>query len=175
MDSTPRARIVSILSDAPGASTRMVAEALALDESTTDYHLRRLTREGKVQRQRQGREQCWFNATCGLCPVLLRAVPAFRRDETMKVAVALDDLPRPATDVAQRTGVPVSQVRWAFNVLETTGVARRTALGRMRLQEGGGVCIRKALDAERCDLWGACPVSRALEARERAGSRQQPT
>lgn len=160
MDDGPRARIAALLDHEPGASTSKVALALRLDDSTVAYHLRRLRREGKVLEQRQGREVCWFNAGRGMCPVLRRMVPALRREETARVALALDDSPQPAPWVAKRAGVPLGQVRWALVVLENAGLVARTAHGRVLLAEGADVCVRKALDAKGCDAWGECAVSR---------------
>lgn len=160
MDPGPRARIADLLEAEPGASTRKVALALAMDDSTADYHLRRLRREGRVQVQRQGRETCWFNAHAGLCPVLRRVIPAMRRTETLRVALALEDSPRPATHVAERSGVPLGQVRWALGVLERSGLVARTSRGRVQLAEGAAVCVGKAVQATRCDAWGECAVSR---------------
>lgn len=160
MDEAPRARIAALLDSRPGASTRMVADALALDDSTADYHLRRLHKAGMVRMQRQGRELCWFNAGSGLCPVLLRMVPALRREGTARVALALHDAPQPATLIAARAGVPVGQARWALRILEEAGILRRSMHGRASLAEGADVCVRNALEAKRCDKWGECPVSR---------------
>ena len=163
MDDGPRARIAALLESEPGASTHKVARALAMDDSTADYHLRRLHREGRVQVQRQGREACWFNAHMGLCPVLRRVIPAVRRAETMRVALALEESPRPATWIAERAGVPVGQVRWALGVLEKSGLVTRTSQGRVQLSDGASVCVGKAMRATRCDAWGECAVSRRVE------------
>lgn len=168
MEPGSRTRVAQFVTTTPGASTRRVAEALALDETTVDYHLSRLARAGQVVLQRQGRENCWFAASSRLCPVLRRAVPALRRDETRAIALAMDDLPRSAADLATRAGVPMGATRWALTTLKQAGLATSSKTGRVQLAEGAETCIQKALAAERCDRWGACPVSRMLEAAERA-------
>lgn len=167
MEPGSRTRVAQFVTATPGASTRRVAEALALDDTTVDYHLSRLARDGHVVLQRQGRENCWFAASARLCPVLRRAVPALRRDETRAVALAMDDLPRSAADLATRAGVPMGASRWALTTLKQAGLATSSRNGRVRLSDGAEVCLQKALAAERCDRWGACPVSRMLEAAER--------
>ncbi|HWH07791.1 MAG TPA: winged helix-turn-helix transcriptional regulator [Candidatus Thermoplasmatota archaeon] len=160
MDDAPRIRIAALLDHEPGASTRKVAHALAVDDSTAAYHLRRLRREGKVVEQRQGRERCWYNAGRGMCPVLRQAVPALRREETARVAQALGETPQPATWIARAAGVPLGQVRWALLVLEKAGLVARSSLGRVQLADGADVCVRNALQAKGCEAWGECPVSR---------------
>lgn len=50
-----RQEIVAVLRRYPGMSTRDVAEAIAVDEATADYHLRRLRKAGVVIRRRYGR------------------------------------------------------------------------------------------------------------------------
>lgn len=160
MDDAPRARIAALLESEPGASTQKVARALALDASTADYHLRRLRREGRVQVQRQGREICWFNTHQGLCPVLRQVIPAVKRPETMRVALALEEGPRSAAFLAERSGVPLGQVRWALEILARAGLVTRSERGRVQLAEGAAVCVGKALQGKRCDAWGECAVSR---------------
>lgn len=162
MDDGPRARIPDVLDANPGASTRMVAAALSLDDSTVDYHLRRLRREGKVLLQRQGRETCWFNAGKGVCPVLRRMVPAVRSPGIARVVLALDDAWQPATGLAERAGVSVGQARWAISVLAASGLLERSLHGRVRLADGADVCVKLALAEKRCDAWGECPVSQRL-------------
>ena len=160
MDDHPRVRIAALLDHEPGASTHKVATALGVDDSTVAYHLRRLRREGKVLEQRQGRELCWYNAGRGMCPVLRRMVPALRREETARVARALEETPQPATWLARRSGVPLGQVRWALLVLERAGLVARSSQGRVQLADGAEVCVRNALQAKGCEAWGQCPVSR---------------
>lgn len=162
MDDGPRARIAALLDSQPGASTHKVALALAMDDSTADYHLRRLRREGRVLVQRQGRETCWFNAQAGLCPVLRRVIPAVKKPETARVALALEESPRPATWIARQADVPLGQVRWALGVLEKSGLVARTSRGRVQLAEGASVCVGKAMRASRCDAWGECAVSQRV-------------
>lgn len=161
MENGSRLRIATHLAATPGASTRMVAQALMLDESTVDYHLRRMRRDGEALRERQGREVCWFVPKSGLCPVLRRAVPAFRRAETARLALALDETPRTCLDLSARAGLTYGQARWSAAVLEQAGLARRTRQGRFLLAEGARLCVDKAARTERCDLWGSCPASRA--------------
>lgn len=164
-NATPAARAISdTLAAMPGSSTRAVARALGVDESTADYHLRRLRRRGDVVAQAHGRELAWFLSGSGLCPVLKRAVPAMRREEVLATARALDETPASARIVAERAGVPVGAVRWAAGVLEEAGLLERSRSGRLALRRGADVCIRRAAEGARCELWGRCEVSRALEA-----------
>lgn len=160
--------ISALLAATPGASTRAVARGLGVDESTADYHLRRMRKRGHVVSQPHGRELAWFLAGSGLCPVLKRAVPAVRRAEVLATALALRETPDTAGRVAERAGVPVGAVRWAAGALEEAGVLVRSELGRLALRPGADVCIRRAAEGARCELWGRCEVSRALEA-ERPG------
>lgn len=50
-----RQEIVAALRRFPGMSTREVADVIAVDEATADYHLRRLRQAGVVIRRRYGR------------------------------------------------------------------------------------------------------------------------
>lgn len=156
-----RTRIAAIVQAAPGSNTRTIAQQLALDASTADYHLRRLLKEGKVVQQRQGRELCWFSSRATPCPVVRRLVVAFRREETRAVARALEeDLPKSSLSLAEETGIERQRVRWAMGVLTDIGIAERTRSGRVLLAEGASTCLAKGLSGEPCGMWGACPVSR---------------
>lgn len=167
--------MVAILRQHPGMSTRALARAAGVDESTADYHLRRLRRAGRALAQPWGRELCWFPAGAGFCPVLRRAIPALRREEVARVALALDEAPATAGQLADRAGVPVGAARWATVVLEDAGIAERNATGRVQLRAGAQVCIGRATGGQRCDEWGRCPVSRACAARFEAQAAPPPT
>lgn len=153
-------RIVELLRSEPGASTSMVAARLALDQSTADYHLRRLKRGGDVVVERSGRELAWYVKGGGFCPLLRAALPGLRRESVAKVALVLDERPRTAGDVATRAGVSVGEARWACAVLETLGFVSRTASGRVMLREGHRMCVVKGAAQEPCTLWGSCEPSR---------------
>lgn len=159
-----RTRALDVLKSAPGSSTRGIARALSMDESTADYHLRRLEKLGLATRERAGREIAWFARGCGFCPVLRRAVPILRREESLGIARALDDRPRPHAEVAARARVPVGSARWVVPLLVEAGIAEKTRGGRARLRDEARLCVEKAAASERCGQWGVCAVSRALGA-----------
>lgn len=171
----PRAAtaIPALLAAAPGLSTRAVARGVGVDESTADYHLRRMRKRGHVVAEPRGRELAWFLSGNGLCPVLKRAVPAVRRPEVLSVALALSETPASARAVSERSRVPVGAVRWAAGVLEETGMVARTESGRLFLRPGADVCVRRAAAGARCELWGRCEVSRALGGSLPCDARQQ--
>lgn len=155
-----RERIHDLLRRQPGLSTRQVARLSAVNESTADYHLRRLRRAGRVTEERVGRERLWYAAGCGLCPVLRRAVPAFRREEVALVARVLSDRPLTVRTLAEATGLDVGPARWAAHVLGESGILVKSGRGLLLLADGGEVCVQKAIQGERCAMWGRCPLSR---------------
>lgn len=161
-----RARLVRFLMAHPGPSTRRVAAELGVDESTADYHLRRLLRRGKVVPQRVGRELVWYVNGSGFCPVLRAALPHLRRESVRRVAQALERAPRTAGEVALAAGVRVGEVRWASQALEGAGLAARSPNGRIMLREGASICVEKGCAQSPCALWGRCIVSQE-EARMR--------
>lgn len=167
---SPVSRVITVtLTATPGCSTRTVAKALGLDESTADYHLRRMRKRGEVVAEPHGRELAWFLNGSGLCPVLKQAVPAVRRPETLATALALRETPATAREVSERAGVPLGSVRWAAGVLEEAGVLVKSPSGRLALRPGADVCIRRAAEGARCELWGRCEVSRALPHKGQGG------
>lgn len=155
-----RALILDHLRATPGLSTRAVARAVGVDESTADYHLRRLRQSGGASSETVGREVVWYAGGCGFCPILRQAIPVLRRPEALAVAMALDETPTSASRLAQRAGMRVGTVRWIAEVLEKCGILTKTASGRLTLHEGAHVCVSKAAGAQRCELWGKCPLSR---------------
>lgn len=161
-DNETRARAMQAIRATPGMSTRAIARLLAADESTADYHLRRLQRQKLVASERAGRELAWYARSCGFCPVLRRAVPLFRREEVARVARALDERPRAHPEIAQRADVPVGSVRWIVPLLVQAGMATKGPSGRVALRNGARLCVAKAAGAAPCDAWGRCEVSRAM-------------
>jgi predicted ArsR family transcriptional regulator len=157
--------VKSFLDANPGASTRMVARGLGVDDSTADYHLRRLRKEGHLAVDANGRETAWWTMTCGFCPVLRRAIPAFRREGVAATALALDDWPITALVLAERTGLAPATVRGHLEVLEEAGIAVRTTRGRAARAEGAQPCIAMAQAGRRCERWGTCPVSKRMARR----------
>lgn len=164
-------RVLEVVRAAPGLSVSAVARASEVEQSTASYHLRRLEREARVAAMPVGRDLCWYAADCGLCPVLRRAVPLLRRDETRALALAMDETPASALALSERSAVPLGTVRWIIPVLAGATLAERTRNGRTFLREGAATCIAKAVAAERCDRWGQCPVSKAWLA-ERVGAEE---
>lgn len=61
-----RQEIVAALRRFPGMSTSEVADAIATDAATADYHLRRLRQAGVVIRRRYGR--CLAHYLTGISP-----------------------------------------------------------------------------------------------------------
>lgn len=160
MDTEVRRSIVAYVEETPGVSTVQVARAVGINQSTSDYHLRRLRKQGVLEHERQGRETLWFHARCGLCPVLRRALPAFRRPGVSELATRLSQRPATASAISEETGMPYGAVRWNASLLEETGILARSLHGRMMLAEGAETCVAKAVAGERCDMWGRCPLSR---------------
>lgn len=152
-------RVLGFVVQRPGASTAAVAQGTQLDETTADYHLRRLMKMGKLLSEKGPRTRAWFPANRGFCPVLRRAVPALARPEARAVALALADTPRPAALVARDACLPVGQVRWAARALEPTLLVRKSRAGFLALRDGAELCRGKAARAEPCDRWGRCPLA----------------
>lgn len=141
---------VRLLHAQPGASTRAIADALGVDESTADYHLRRLRRAGQALSQRSGRELAWFANGSGYCALQRRLLPALRRAGVADLARALDVEARSAASLADRAGLTVGEARWASEVLEACGAAERSASGRLRLRRDAEPCLLRALAGEPC-------------------------
>lgn len=176
MANETQARVLAVVTARAGRQTSEVATGAGIDESTADYHLRRLAKEGRILSERVGRGRCWFPAARGFCPVLRRAIPALDRPEARAVAAALTDAPRSASQVSQASGVPVPTVRWVAGVLEDALLLQRSRAGFLMLREGAEPCRGKAARAEGCDQWGRCPMARALqqEARGAEPSARRP-
>lgn len=168
-----RQRLLSVVTDVPGANTRQAATIVGVPESSADYHLRRLVKEGELTSEFNGRTRHWYARSCGLCPVLRRAVPALRRPEARALALALDEQPASAVDAARRAGLPLGTVRWAATVLESSKLVTRSSSGRLVLRPGARTCLERAVGGSRCPDWGRCPVSRAI-LEEHAGGEGQP-
>lgn len=166
-----RERILQAVTLVPGAHTRQAASIVGVPESSADYHLRALVKEGRLTSEFNGRTRHWYARGCGLCPVLRRAVPALRRKEARAFAFALEETPAPAVAVATRAGVSVGSARWAATVLQGAGLLASTRNGRLALRTGARTCLEKAETGQRCQEWGRCPVSRAILAEQAAASR----
>lgn len=157
-----REQLLTIVTEMPGANTRQAAARAGVPESSADYHLRRLVKLGHLTSEFQGRTRHWYAKGCGLCPVLRRATPALRRDETRAVAEALREEPSTAGDLARHAGLTLGSVRWVAGVLGEAGLVQRTSQGRLLLRSGAQTCLGKAIHGQRCTEWGRCPVSLAL-------------
>lgn len=168
-----RERLLLAARRMPGASTAQLAVEADAAPSTADYHLRRLAKMGELTTQMAGRTRRWFQASPRFCPVLKRAIPELRREETLAVARVLDDTPCAAPELAVRSGVPEGTVRWVTAVLHGTFLLERSRAGRVTLREGAGKCIEQAVLGACCPDWGRCPMSLAWE-RERA-AREEAT
>lgn len=155
-----RPELVEAVRAMPGASTREVSRAAGVSEWTADYHLRRMLRAGEVTTENVGRTRRWYLASCGLCPVLKRAIPALRRPEAQAVALAAEDYPETLPRLARRAGLPIGTTRWITSVLEDAFLLERSRYGRLSLRHGAQTCLGAATHGRRCDLWGRCPVSR---------------
>ena len=165
-----RERLLPLLAAHPGLSTRAIADAVSMSESTVAYHLRRLVREGEARSQVVGRDRCWYAKGCDLCPILRRAVPRLRRPAVAQVALALEETPRTASELSERAGLDRGSVRWASQELTRTFLAEKTRGGRVFLRHGADVCLAKGLSGESCTLWKTCPVGQAYrDALLRAG------
>lgn len=165
-----RQRLLCVVTDVPGANTRLAATLVGVPESSADYHLRKLLREGLLSSEFTGRTRHWYARSCGLCPVLKRAIPALRRDESRALAAVLGETPTSAAEAASRAGLAVGSARWAAMALQHASLVSRTTNGRLVLRQGARTCIGKATSGERCQEWGRCPVSRTFLERVGAGT-----
>jgi len=162
MDDGKRALILGRVAGLPGVGTRTLAGMLDMPESSLDYHLRRLHRDGQLVCDARGRSVSWFIAGQGYCPVLRRALPLLRREETHHIALLLADTPQSVGSLVQETGYSLGLVRWNLSLLETAGLVERNVPGRAVLARGAETCRERAIAQERCDQWGACAISRGL-------------
>ena len=166
METNQRETIGSYLRGTPGASTRMVAKAIGTDDSTADYHLRRMRKESRVAMEQSGREVTWWPGGCAFCPILRRAIPALRRPGAQETARVLDDWPTTAADISLRSGAPVHRVRAAAAAFVRAGLAVRSRRGRVARAPGAQRCIAMARAGAPCDQWGRCEMSQRAPAPE---------
>lgn len=162
METNARETIESFVKGAPGASTRMVARALGMDDSTADYHLRRMRKEARVGMERSGREVTWWPVGGSFCPVLRVLIPLLRREGAEETALALDDWPSTAIHLSLRSGAPIHRIRAGTGYLLRAGVAARSRRGRVVLAPGAQRCITMGRAGKACDQWGTCEMSRRM-------------
>jgi len=160
-----RERLLALVRERPGCSTRKLAAEVGLSESGAAYHLHKIARSGDVRSHLNGRDRCWYAAICGLCPVLRRAIPVLTRPPVAKVARALHATPLSAADLADATGLARGTARWAAMTLSRTLLTERSRGGRTSLRDGAEICLAKALSGETCSLWGECEMSAAWHER----------
>lgn len=124
-----RQQIVRLLWNRPGMSTRAVAAAVDVDESTAAYHLHRLRREGVVVAEEIGRVVAHYPAGWG--DARARKYAALSAEARLVLA-ALDEaqMPLRAADVARRLGARVGAVRHALSLAVRLGLARQPMRGR---------------------------------------------
>lgn len=162
MEDAKRALILTQVMMMPGISTRELADVLKTPESSLDYHLRRLRKDGQLVFEQNGRNVSWFVAGQGFCPVLRRALPLMRREEARRIVSLLGATPITSTTIMQETGYSMGLVRWNVTLLAAAGLLERGMSGRGVLAQGAEPCREKAIAQERCDQWGACLMSKRL-------------
>ena len=140
----------------------MVARAMGMDDSTADYHLRGMLKEGRASVERTGRELTWWPPGCAYCPVLRRAIPTLRREGATALLLALDDWPVASNVLAARAGLTVQAARSHLGAFVQAGLAVKTGRGRVGLAEGARTCVQNARAGATCDKWGKCANSRRL-------------
>lgn len=123
-----RVGVLALVEERPGVSTRGVARALGVDDSTADYHLRMLHAAGRVARVRWGRVLAHFPNGFDESSRLRRLLAEDQR----AVLAALEEAGHAlrAVDLARRTGFRVGSARWAMRLAVRAGLARRVGLGR---------------------------------------------
>lgn len=158
-----RARIVDHLRQHPGLRPSDVARVFSIHPSTAEYHLRRLTEEGRVARVPAGRELHHYPTGTGFCKaareVHARLTPAAER--VLEVALERSVFPR---KTVVEEGLSSSAVRWAIDRMDEAGAIERLAWGVYRLVPGRAGCIRAALETSRC---ASCNESRAARRQTR--------
>lgn len=124
-----RQQIVRLLWREPGLSTRGIARAVDLDESTAGYHLHRLAKEGEIVVERVGRIAAHYPNGWG--DEKARRYAALSADARVALAV-LKESPGPhrAVDVERRTGLTRLRARAALELAARLGLARRVGLGK---------------------------------------------
>lgn len=124
-----RQQIVRLLWREPGLSTRGVAQAVDLDESTAAYHLHRLQRHGEIIVERVGRIAAHYPNGWG--DETARKYAALSAEARIVLAVLKEEsMPLRPVDAARRTGIPLSAVRHALTLAVRLGLARRPRQGR---------------------------------------------
>lgn len=113
----------------PGLSTRGVARAVDLDESTAGYHLGRLERSGEIVIERVGRAAAHYPNGWG--DARARRYAALSAEARVVLAVLREELtPTRPVDLAHRTGLPREAVRHALHLAVRLDLARRVRQGR---------------------------------------------
>lgn len=146
---TSDVRLLALIHSHPGITTRTLADRLGIHPTTAEYHLRRLAREGRINRamvRNQGRH---YAAGSGLC-ARARAVHAALTPETRRVLEHLAEHGRIAPRQLIAWGLTRAQVRWCFEVLGRAGAVVRDRPGVYVLVEEERPCILAALGERAC-------------------------
>lgn len=143
------ARIETIVADEPGLRATDLARRVGIHPSTADYHLHKLARDGRVTRQRAGRQIRHYPNGRGWCP-RGREIHARLTDTAQHALQVALDKGAVSRRALTRAGASRSAARWAIEVLEDAQVLDRVAWGVYVLVEGVEACARAALRERPC-------------------------
>lgn len=120
-----RRELLQLVRDAPGSSTRALAERVGLDESSAAYHLSRLAREGVIVTERAGHVLAHYPNGWG--DARARAYATLSTEARVALAVLHDLGIARAAEVSRWSGIPIGATRHALALAERRGLARRVA------------------------------------------------
>lgn len=119
-----RRELLQHVRDAPGSSTRALAQRVGLNASTAEYHLYRLAREGVIVQERVGNVVAHYPSGWG--DARARAYATLNSEARAALAILADLGTARAAEVARWSGLDVQVVRHALDLAERRGLARRT-------------------------------------------------
>lgn len=118
-----RRELLTLVRDAPGSSTRALAQRVGLAEATAAYHLDRLAKVGVIIEERAGNIVAHYPAGWG--DARARAYATLSTEARCALAVLKDLGVARAAEVSRWSGLPLGAARHALALAERRGLARR--------------------------------------------------
>lgn len=118
-----RRELLTLVRDAPGASTRALAQRVGLAEATAAYHLGRLAKVGVIVEERAGNIVAHYPAGWG--DSRARAYATLSTEARIALAVLKDLGVARAAEVSRWSGIPIGATRHALALCERRGLVKR--------------------------------------------------
>lgn len=119
-----RRELLAHVREAPGSSTRALAQRVGLSEATAAYHLALLAKEALVISERAGHVLAHYPNGWGAARA--RRYATLSAEARVALAVLADLGVARAAEVSRWSGIPLGATRHALSLAERRGLARRT-------------------------------------------------